>query len=75
MKEVERAVSKMDFLGLSTLTLIQDALGEIKRTEGFVPTSTTSRSTMRKRISCSWTARPTASSSSKARACAKSSAR
>ena len=36
MKEVERVgLLKMDFLGLSTLTLIQDALGEIKRTEGF----------------------------------------
>ena len=36
MKEVERVgLLKMDFLGLSTLTLIQDALAEIKRTEGF----------------------------------------
>jgi DNA polymerase-3 subunit alpha len=36
MKEVERVgLLKMDFLGLSTLTLIRDALGEIKRTEGF----------------------------------------
>ena len=35
MKEVERVgLLKMDFLGLSTLTLISDALGEIKRTEG-----------------------------------------
>ncbi len=35
MKEVERVgLLKMDFLGLSTLTLIQDALSEIKRTEG-----------------------------------------
>jgi DNA polymerase-3 subunit alpha len=35
MKEVERVgLLKMDFLGLSTLTLIQDALFEIKRTEG-----------------------------------------
>jgi DNA polymerase III subunit alpha len=34
MKEVERVgLLKMDFLGLSTLTLIQDALDEIKRTE------------------------------------------
>jgi DNA polymerase-3 subunit alpha len=33
MKEVERVgLLKMDFLGLSTLTLIQDALDEIKRT-------------------------------------------
>ena len=32
MKEVERVgLLKMDFLGLSTLTLIQDALAEIKR--------------------------------------------
>src|SRR5690606_666750 len=36
MKEVERVgLLKMDFLGLSTLTLIQDALAEIRRTEGF----------------------------------------
>jgi DNA polymerase III subunit alpha len=35
MKEVERVgLLKMDFLGLSTLTLIQDALDEIRRTEG-----------------------------------------
>ena len=35
MKEVERVgLLKMDFLGLSTLTLICDALTEIKRTEG-----------------------------------------
>jgi DNA polymerase-3 subunit alpha len=35
MKEVERVgLLKMDFLGLSTLTLIDDALAEIKRTEG-----------------------------------------
>jgi DNA polymerase-3 subunit alpha len=34
MKEVERVgLLKMDFLGLSTLTLIRDALDEIKRTE------------------------------------------
>ena len=37
MKEVERVgLLKMDFLGLSTLTLICDALTEIKRTEGIV---------------------------------------
>jgi DNA polymerase III subunit alpha len=36
MKEVERVgLLKMDFLGLSTLTLIDDCLREIKRTEGF----------------------------------------
>jgi DNA polymerase-3 subunit alpha len=35
MKEVERiGLLKMDFLGLSTLTLIDDCLEEIKRTEG-----------------------------------------
>src|SRR5437773_686145 len=35
MKDVERmGLLKMDFLGLSTLTLIDDALEEIKRTEG-----------------------------------------
>jgi DNA polymerase-3 subunit alpha len=34
MKEVERVgLLKMDFLGLSTLTLIRDALDEIRRTE------------------------------------------
>ncbi len=38
MKEVERVgLLKMDFLGLSTLTLIHDALAEIKRTEGIRP--------------------------------------
>src|SRR5262249_55223959 len=35
MKEVERiGLLKMDFLGLSTLTLIHDALAEIERTTG-----------------------------------------
>ena len=35
MKEIERVgLLKMDFLGLSTLTLIDDALKAIKRTEG-----------------------------------------
>ncbi len=35
MKEVDRVgLLKMDFLGLSTLTLIHDALTEIKRTDG-----------------------------------------
>ena len=34
MKEIERVgLLKMDFLGLSTLTLIDDALEEIKRTD------------------------------------------
>jgi len=35
MKEIERiGLLKMDFLGLSTLTLINDAIGEITRTTG-----------------------------------------
>jgi DNA polymerase III subunit alpha len=35
MKEIERiGLLKMDFLGLSTLTLLDDAVGEIKRTTG-----------------------------------------
>jgi DNA polymerase III subunit alpha len=35
MKEIERiGLLKMDFLGLSTLTLLQDAVDEIKRTTG-----------------------------------------
>src|SRR5438045_6510541 len=37
LKEVDRVgLLKMDFLGLSTLTLIDDCLKEIKRTEGVV---------------------------------------
>ena len=37
MKEVERVgLLKMDFLGLSTLTLIEDALAEIRRTDDVV---------------------------------------
>ena len=72
MKEVERVgLLKMDFLGLSTLTLIYDALSEIKRTEGFdldidaVPLDDPQglRGVLRRR-------RPTASSSSRARGCA-----
>src|SRR6185295_7733320 len=35
MKEIERVgLLKMDFLGLSTLTLIDDAIKEIRRTTG-----------------------------------------
>ena len=35
MKEIERVgLLKMDFLGLRTLTLIDDALAELKRTDG-----------------------------------------
>ena len=69
MKEIERVgLLKMDFLGLSTLTLIHDALDEIKRTDG--------RSTLdidaiplddAKTYKLFRTARPTASSSSRAR--------
>ena len=72
MKEIERVgLLKMDFLGLSTLTLINDALDEIKRTDGIdldidtVPLddAKTYQVFQRRR-------RPTASSSSRARACA-----
>ena len=50
MKEIERVgLLKMDFLGLSTLTLIFDAIDEIKRTDRrSTSTSTPSRSTMPK---------------------------
>ena len=77
MKEVERVgLLKMDFLGLSTLTLIHDCLDEIKRTEGHRrSTSTTSRSTTRRPTRCSARAPPSASSSSRARACASCCAR
>ena len=35
MKEIERiGLLKMDFLGLSTLTLINDAIAEVERTTG-----------------------------------------
>ena len=77
MKEVERVgLLKMDFLGLSTLTLIRDALDEIKRTENIDDRHRrASRSTTRRPTSSSATARPTASSSSRARACASCCAR
>ena len=67
MKEIERiGLLKMDFLGLSTLTLIDDAIEEIERTDRRASsTSTTCRSTMRRPIRCSRTGRPTASSSSR----------
>jgi hypothetical protein len=65
MKEVERmGLLKMDFLGLSTLTLIRDALDEIKHRDRArhrrVPL------TARRPSSSSAKARPTGSSSSKA---------
>ena len=77
MKEVERVgLLKMDFLGLSTLTLIRDALDEIKRTENIDDRHRRrSRSTIARPTSSSATARPTASSSSRARACASCCAR
>ena len=76
MKEIERVgLLKMDFLGLSTLTLIFDAIEEIKRTTGERSISTPSRSTMRRPTRCSRTGRPTASSSSSPAACATSCAR
>jgi DNA polymerase-3 subunit alpha len=76
MKEVERVgLLKMDFLGLSTLTLIQDCLAEIKRTEGIEIDIDVSRSTTTRPTSCSRTVRPMACSSSRARACASCCAR
>ena len=77
MKEVERVgLLKMDFLGLSTLTLIRDALDEIKRTEGIDARHRRDPARRRRRpTSCSRTARPTACSSSRARACASCCAR
>ena len=77
MKEVERVgLLKMDFLGLSTLTLIRDAArrnqadGERRDRH-----RRDRRSTIPRPTSSSATARPTASSSSRARACASCCAR
>ena len=66
MKEIERVgLLKMDFLGLSTLTLIFDAIAEIERTTGDRARHRRDRrSTMRRPIRFSRTGRPTASSSS-----------
>ena len=77
MKEVERVgLLKMDFLGLSTLTLIRDALDEIKRTEGRRDRHRRDPARRRRRpTSCSRTARPTACSSSRAPGCASCCAR
>ena len=77
MKEIERiGLLKMDFLGLSTLTLIFDAIEEIKRTTGVeLDIDTDPARRCRRPISCSRTGRPTASSSSRAAACATSCAR
>ena len=72
MKEIERVgLLKMDFLGLSTLTLLDDAVKHIKETTGDeVDLDAICRSTMRRRISCFRTGRRTACSSSRVRACA-----
>ena len=44
MKEIERVgLLKMDFLGLTTLTLLDDALTELKRTDGDASSSTRCR--------------------------------
>ena len=76
MKEVERiGLLKMDFLGLSTLTLIHDALAEIERTTGerldidAVPLDNA------KTYQLFGEGRPSACSSSRARACGTSCAR
>jgi DNA polymerase-3 subunit alpha len=71
MKEIERiGLLKMDFLGLSTLTLIDDALKEINGPRRSNWTSTTCRSTTRRRSRSLPTRRRTAFSSSRAPACA-----
>ena len=77
MKEVERVgLLKMDFLGLSTLTLIHDcARRRSSAPRASTSTSTPSRSTIRRPTSCSARAPPSASSSSRARACASCCAR
>ena len=54
MKEIERVgLLKMDFLGLSTLTLLDDAVKHIKATTGIDLDLEPFRSTMRRPISCS----------------------
>ena len=77
MKEVERVgLLKMDFLGLSTLTLIDDALAEIKRTEGIdLDIDNVPLDDAEDLPDVRGGRRPTASSSSRARACASCCAR
>ena len=77
MKEVERVgLLKMDFLGLSTLTLIHDCLDRDQaHRRDRRSTSTPSRSTIRRPTRCSARAPRSASSSSRARACASCCAR
>ena len=76
MKDIERiGLLKMDFLGLSTLTLIDDASRRSNGRRASGSISTTCRSTMPRRIRSFRRARPTASSSSSRAACATSCAR
>ena len=72
MKEIERVgLLKMDFLGLSTLTLLDDAVKHIKETTGDVIDLDDAAARRREeRIRSFRTARRTACSSSRARACA-----
>ena len=71
MKEVERVgLLKMDFLGLSTLTLLHDAVEQIRNTTGEEIRLDRFLSTIRRPTSCSATGRRLASSSSRARECA-----
>ena len=55
---------KMDFLGLRTLTLLDNAVKLIEKTRGIRSTSTTCRWTIRRRTSCCSAATPRACSSS-----------
>jgi DNA polymerase-3 subunit alpha len=71
MKEIERVgLLKMDFLGLSTLTLLDDAVKHIRETTGQESTSIACRRTIPGRTSSSRTDRRTGCSSSRVRACA-----
>jgi DNA polymerase-3 subunit alpha len=76
MKEIERiGLLKMDFLGLSTLTLIFDAIAEIKRTTGVELDIDALPLDDPKTYQIFQEGRPTASSSSRAAGCATSCAR
>ena len=70
MKEIERiGLLKMDFLGLSTLTLLHDAVARIRDTTAKPSRWTCCRWRMRKPTSSSATGGRSGSSSSRARAC------
>ena len=73
MKEIERVgLLKMDFLGLSTLTLLDDAVKHIEETDGVrIDLAEISDGRCQAPTRSFSPARPTASSSSKARACAR----